>query len=81
MPLPTDNEAQTVFDSLYITGYEICTELDIPRSTLLRARARGLLPEPILIPGVKAFLWERTKISQALEQWKVSLASRRGELA
>jgi hypothetical protein len=81
MSLPNNNEAQKLFDSLYITGFEICNELDIPRSTLLRARARGLLPEPILIPGVKAFVWERNKVSQAIEQWKVSLASRRGELA
>lgn len=74
----TQTTAQTVFDELYITGYEICQQLSIPRSTLLRARERGVLPEPILVPGVKAFIWERSKVASAIDQWKQDLQSRRG---
>lgn len=70
--------AQSEFDQTYITGFEICQELNIPRSTLLRARERGKLPEPIMVPGVKAFIWERSKIASALDQWKADLAARRG---
>jgi len=72
------NESQTRFDETYITGFEICQELNIPRSTLLRARERNLLPEPVVVPGVKAFIWERTKIASALDKWKSDLNSRRG---
>lgn len=72
------NEAQQLFDETYITGFEICQQLGIPRSTLLRARERAALPEPVLVPGVKAFIWERSKVAAAIEAWKESLQARRG---
>lgn len=73
--------AQERFDELYITSSEIQEELNVERSTILNARRRGLLPEPILVRGVRAFIWERDKVRPYLEAWKISLASRRGELA
>jgi predicted DNA-binding transcriptional regulator AlpA len=71
--------AQNLFDNTYITSYEICKTLGIERSTLLRARARNKLPEPILIPGVNAYIWERNKVAAAIDQWKESLTTRRGQ--
>ena len=79
--MSTPNAAQELFDNTYITSFEICRDLNIERSTLLRARARNLLPEPVLIPGVNAFIWERSKVAAALDTWKRTLASRRGEIA
>lgn len=73
------NDAQSLFDTTYISGYEICQQLNIPRSTLLRARERHALPEPILVPGVRAFIWERSKVAAALDAWKKELQTRRGE--
>lgn len=74
------NLAQERFDEVYITSSEIAEELKIERSTIVNARRRGLLPEPIIIKGIRAFIWERNTVRPLLDAWKVSLASRRGEL-
>ena len=73
--------SQERFDELYITSTEIQEELGVKRSTILNARRRGMLPDPIEVRGVRAFIWERECTRPFLEAWKVSLASRRGELA
>jgi len=73
--------SQERFDELYITSTEIQEELGVKRSTILNARRRGMLPDPIEVRGVRAFIWERERTRPFLEAWKVSLASRRGELA
>lgn len=74
------SEAQKRFDEVYITGHEICEMFNVPRSTVFNARKRGLLPDPIVVPGCKSFIWERAKIADNLAAWKISLQSRRGEL-
>lgn len=75
------NTAQERFDELYITSSEIQKELGINRSLLARARTRGRLPEPVCVPGVRAFIWEREAAKPYIEAWRISLASHRGELA
>ena len=72
---------QEVFDEMYITGSEIQKIMGVERSSVLGARRRGLLPQPIQVRGARAFIWEREKVQPYLEAWRISLASRRGELA
>ncbi|QJI53388.1 hypothetical protein vBAcoSR7M_66 [Alteromonas phage vB_AcoS-R7M] len=72
--------AQQRFDETYITGYEIQTIMDVNRSTVLNARKRGILPQPIQVPGSRSFIWERTIVQPYIDAWKVALASRRREL-
>lgn len=74
------SDAQQEFDKKYITGHEICNLLNVPRSTVLHARRRGLLPEPISVPGSGSFIWEREKVQRYLDAWSLNLQSRRGEL-
>lgn len=74
------NEAQTRFDETYISSNELCKLLDIDRSILHNGRKRGILPNPIIVPGVNTYIWEREPLTPYLEAWKINLASRRGEL-
>ncbi len=72
--------AQQKFDELYITGFEIAQRLNVPRSTVLHARRRGMLPDPIAVPGSGAFIWERASVQKHLDAWALNLQARRGEL-
>lgn len=72
--------AQEVFDEKYITSTEIAETLNIERSTVMHGRRRGMLPEPILVKGVRLYIWERETVAPYISAWKLSLASRRGEL-
>lgn len=79
--MPDSNKtAQERFDEKYITSTEISKTLNVERSSILHARNRGLLPEPVVVKGVRAFIWEREPLQQYLDAWKITLASRRGEL-
>jgi hypothetical protein len=70
--------AQEVFDTKYVTSTEILQELNIPRATLMNARRRGLLPQPIVVNGGQLFMWERELIKENLSAWKLMLQHRRG---
>ena len=72
--------AQKKFQDQYITSAEIQKELGVERSTVVNARKRGMLPEPIIVPGIRIFIWEREPLQPYLNAWKLALASRRGEL-
>lgn len=72
--------AQKRFDDIYMTSQEIQEELGISRATVVSGRKRGMLPEPILVRGVRIFIWEREVVTPFIRAWKVALASRRGEL-
>lgn len=72
--------AQDRFDNTYVTPHEICQRLRVERSSILYARKRGLLPEPIRLKGSGAFIWERDKIESYLSAWEINLKARRGEL-
>lgn len=72
--------AQQRFDELYITSTEVSQEMGVPRATVLYARRRGLLPDPITINDKQIYLWERATVRPYMEAWKLSLACRRGEL-
>lgn len=74
------NDSQKRFDDLYITSTEIQKRMKVERSSILGARRRGLLPDPVRVAGVGAFIWEREPLETYLKSWEISLASRRGEL-
>lgn len=75
------NKPQKDFDAKYITSTEIQKRMKVERASILNARRRGLLPNPVIVPGVRAFIWEREAVEPYLKAWEISLASRRGELA
>lgn len=68
---------QERFDQVYITSYEIQNTLGVQRSTVTTANKKGLLPDPITIPGSRTFVWEREKVREYLEAWRVVLEKRR----
>lgn len=70
--------AQEVFDKTYIASSEICRRLDITRGTIVRARQRGNLPEPIEVNGGQVFLWERRIVEPYISAWSTMLRARRG---
>lgn len=82
MPLTTAKPSpeQAAFDIKYITSSEITKTLKVERSTILYARKTGLLPPPIIVQGVRAFIWEREALKPHLDAWTIMLAARRGEL-
>lgn len=73
--------AEERFNEKYITSTEIGEQLQVGRSTILQARARGLLPDAIVVRGVPAYLWERATLQPYLNAWKLMLDARRGKLA
>ena len=73
--------AQQRFDKLYITSHEIEKELKVERSSIFHARKRGLLPDPVQVGGARSYIWERASVRPYLDAWKITLQSRRGELA
>lgn len=79
---PPDSEsAQQRFDRLYITSSEICRELGVTRTTVLAARRRKLLPEPIAVNGCTLYIWERATARPFIDAWRVILQTRRRFLA
>lgn len=68
------------FNKKYITSNEIVDALGVERSCVLRARTSGLLPNSFKVAGLRSYLWEREPLQEYLNAWKITLASRRGEL-
>lgn len=72
--------AQEKFDNTYISSSEICRELGVTRATIVNARRRGLLPDPVIVNDIQLYLWERETVQPYLDAWSLMLKSRRGEL-
>lgn len=75
-----EKTSQQEFDEIYITSSEIGQELGVCRATLVNARRRGLLPDPIVVNGAQIFIWKRDVVRPYLDAWKLMLQARRGEL-
>lgn len=75
-----EKTAQQEFDEIYITSSEIGHELGVCRATLVNARRRGLLPDPIVVNGAQIFIWKRDVVRPYLDAWRLMLQARRGEL-
>lgn len=74
-----DKTAQQEFDEMYITSSEITEMLDISRSSLLRARRRGQLPQPIMIGSTErpaVVFWRRIDVAGILQSWKKQLSGK-----
>lgn len=72
--------AQQEFDDTYITSSEIGKELNVCRATIVQARRKGLLPDPIVVNGAQIYIWKRAIVRPYLDAWKLMLQARRGEL-
>lgn len=75
-----EKTAQQEFDETYITSSEIGQELGVCRATLVHARRRGLLPDPIVVNGAQIFIWKRDVVRPYIDAWRLMLQARRGEL-
>lgn len=72
-----EKTAQQEFDEIYITSSEIGQELGVCRATLVNARRRGLLPDPIVVNGAQIFIWKRDVVRPYIDAWKLMLTVRR----
>lgn len=77
--MPTPSAEQTEFDSLYMTSSEICSRLNVKRSSVVIARQRGALPDPIVVQGCKIHIWKRADVMPYVRAWETQLKIRRGE--
>lgn len=68
---------QDAFDAQYITSGEIVSRLGVGRTTVRYARARGLLPPPIEVGGLKTSIWLRSEVESYLAAWELMLNTRR----
>lgn len=75
-----EKTAQQEFDEIYITSSEIGQELGVCRATLVNARRRGLLPDPIIVNSAQIFIWKRDVVRPYLDAWRIMLQARRREL-
>lgn len=73
------NPAQIRFNDKYITAGEICTRLQITKSSIVHARRRNMLPDPVVVPGAECYLWERDSIARYLDAWELTLTARRSK--
>jgi hypothetical protein len=73
------DDAQKEFDRAYITSSEICKSLRISRASLVLARRRGAIPQPILVNDSQIHIWRRKDIQGVLDSWQLDLQIRRKE--
>jgi len=73
--------AQEEFDHKYVSSTELCSTLGVTRATLVNARTRGALPEPVRVNGIGGktyfMLWLRAELEPYLERYKAELSAGR----
>ena len=73
--------AQEEFDEKYITSTEICSTLGVTRASIVGARSRGALPEPVRINRPNGdphiMIWLREEASPHIERWRAELEAAR----
>lgn len=77
----TAKQLQEEFDKKYITASEIVDRLNVSRIAIVTAKKRGILPTPIVLPGLKTQLWVRSAIKRNLDEWEKNLEYRRSKVA
>ena len=55
-------------------------ELGVSRTALLHARARGLLPNAIVVNDGQLLVWEREPLKPYVDAWLLTLRAKRREL-
>lgn len=73
------SSTQQEFDETFITSSEIGKELKVCRASIVSARRRGLLPQPIVVNGAQIYIWKREIVRPYLDNWKAMLQARRGQ--
>ena len=73
--------AQQRFDQHYMTSSEVAQEVGVNRTTVLQARRKGYLPEPIVVNDGQVILFERHVVRPFIDAWKVLLTARRARQA
>jgi hypothetical protein len=72
---------QEEFDAKYISSTEICRDLGVTRASIVNARNRNALPEPVQVRRANGdphiMLWLRDEAAPFLERWKAELAAGR----
>lgn len=76
-PAATPQGAQARFDAVYISSGEICRRMNVSRATVLQARRRKLLPDPVAVDNANVYVWERAGLEPYLEAWALILGVRR----
>lgn len=74
-----DNFAQLRFNARYITATEIAEDLGVSRVSVLRAKQRGLLLDPIQVGDNHVCIWERDAVKSSIEAWRRVLSCRGGK--
>lgn len=73
--------AQEDFDAKYISSTEICRDLDVTRASIVNARTRGALPEPVQVKRANGdphiMLWLREEAAPFIERWRLELEAGR----
>lgn len=73
--------AQEEFDAKYISSTEICRDLGVTRASVVNARNRGVLPEPVHVRRANGdphiMLWDRKVATPYILAWKELLAATR----
>jgi hypothetical protein len=73
--------AQEEFDAKYITSTEICRELNVTRASVVNARNRGVLPEPVRINRPNGdphiMIWLREEAEPLIAVWRAELEAGR----
>jgi len=73
--------AQQRFNETYITTTELQRTLKVTRATVLYARRRGWLPEPIVVNDGQLTVWERATLQPYIDTWRDMLTARRAGAA
>lgn len=73
--------SQEEFDAKYITSTAICRDLEVTRASVVNARNRGALPEPVQINRPNGdphiLIWVREDAAPFIERWKADLEAKR----
>lgn len=66
-----EKDAQSLFESRYITAQQIADYVDVTRVSVFNARKSGKLPGSIAVGAT--FVWERDQIQPYIETWRETL--------
>lgn len=69
--------AQQRFNKMYISSAEICRDLGVTRPSVMNARKRGQLPDPIFVDEHAICIWEREPLQPFLRAWRIILDAKR----
>jgi predicted DNA-binding transcriptional regulator AlpA len=69
--------AQKEFEATYVSSSEIATRLGVTRVAIIHARAKGHLPDAIMV-GEHLTIWKRKDIEPHIQAWEKKRHARAG---